>query len=261
MSVESSAPSAGGVGSSSSSSSPSLIRFSAPPTHPPSAYFAIVGRTFASYVTSPSLTLGRNRIDAGSSIPNSPSLTMSLGEDKTISRSHFRIIWSQRRRRWRMKVSGKNGVWYGKEKIAQGENEENKTPNDGGDEEEEEDPTGPPPPGTLLLSSRRASQLRIGLGDEACIFYFVPCLRPEDVPKRKRKKADGGGAVEVDDADGKKKRKKSESIMTTPSTNTITSSNSTILASSLTNTVDLTQMTPSPVDFDEAMPLSLLVNK
>lgn len=200
--------------------------------------------------------MGRSHTPAGLQVPDSNPPCLSLGEDKTVSRSHLQLNWDEKQRRWVLHVTGKNGFWYGSQKIAPpATNEESKSsiPADS--------------PSSLTLSSRRASQLRIGLGDDACIIYFAPALKPAErkksspkkdggetptvassAPKKRKKPAASGdaepdtegaaGSSAADKPQQKKKRKKATPTLETPSSSppVLTHSNST--TSDLTRTFD-----------------------
>ncbi|MDR3547199.1 MAG: hypothetical protein P4M11_02780, partial [Candidatus Pacebacteria bacterium] len=78
---------------------PSLQRFTEVPAQPPEAHFAIIGKTFATYSNQLTLTLGRSKSRAGGLVEGSDD-TISLGEQKVISRQHMEIKWNPTIRRW-----------------------------------------------------------------------------------------------------------------------------------------------------------------
>jgi hypothetical protein len=117
---------------------------------------------------------------AASAIP--PAL-ISLGNDHTISRAHISISWNAAAHQWEARVLGKNGFWLERVKyglqgpVAPG------VPAPPPPAKGEKVPPSPP----VVLPAHKASLLRIGLGEEATCFYFVPALDPAACAR-------GGGA-------------------------------------------------------------------
>lgn len=117
---------------------------------------------------------------AASAVP--PAL-ISLGNDHTISRAHISISWNAAAHQWEARVLGKNGFWLERVKyglqgpVAPG------VPAPPPPAKGEKVPPSPP----VVLPAHKASLLRIGLGEEATCFYFVPALDPAAC-------ASGGGA-------------------------------------------------------------------
>ena len=153
------------------SSSSWHISYHSKPSSEPIAYYCLAGRTFFSYITARrSLILGRSSTQAaGTNVPQDNNQSaLSLGENKHISRSHLRIDWDSTAHQWRMTVMGKNGFWYGPDKYV---------PNDQSPSiSSSSSSSGNVPSSSILLHRRRASQIRIGAGEDACIFYFMPAL-------------------------------------------------------------------------------------
>lgn len=208
-------------------------------------------------------------------IPKSDPATLSLGADKQVSRQHLEIRWSRAQRRWELRAMGKNGVWSEGVKYEAGEFDE---------AHPEREPT-------LVLSSRKATPLRIGLGDDACMFYFCPALVPrapraptspskadggkeggaQSAAKAKRKAVPGassgggaadGGAVADDDLPlSKKKRKKLQELASVDASSAVHGAGASPV--DLTRPGGTPQPQPQPIavdeDEDDFMPLDQLL--
>lgn len=110
-------------------------------------------------------------LSAASAIP--PAL-ISLGNDHTISRAHISISWNAPAHQWEARVMGKNGFWL--DRVKYGLHGPVVTGAPAPPPPAKGDKVPPSPP--VVLPSNKASLLRIGVGEEATCFYFVPALDP-----------------------------------------------------------------------------------
>lgn len=193
---------------------PLLQRFPAPSASPPKAAYCIVGKTFATYSSHTVLQMGRSHALAGSAVPLKEGVagpaTLSLGDAKVVSRDHLELRWDAATAHWTLRAIGKNGFWIGTDaahKIVPMPKDEAKS------ESTHAQPAANPDTSVFQLSARRATQFRIGLNDEAALFWFVPVV-PE--PKKRAPATSSGAMTTTTNAkdgsasDAKTKKRKQE---------------------------------------------------
>ncbi|KAI9008997.1 hypothetical protein CLU79DRAFT_775601 [Phycomyces nitens] len=83
------------------------------PTETTHLYPKLAGFNWTCYITTESAVLGRSRTDQDKQTPRVGEVYIGLGSSKAISRRHAEIKYNPRRKRWEIRVAGRNSIKVG----------------------------------------------------------------------------------------------------------------------------------------------------